>query len=279
MLYANTPDGNKIPAEPRAQGACPDCGGEVIAKCGEHVCWHWAHRPESPDSSCPNRPGETPWHLAWKRAVRPESCEVRIGPHRADIVRANGSVLELQHSAPCDAEVRRREAHYGRMHWLYDARDRGLRFRPHATRVARMSQSGGRSDDNLWRAPWPGRFPVFLQVATKPLVLDTGGRYAYLLVGVEGLPYRYEPSEGRSFEASLRFIVCKRMAWEMFVALALKGVVHPDLARHTPMELWRQIRIWQEKPWATVRRPLADRVRGRALPPLPRFDLLAELDR
>lgn len=48
---------------------CPDCGGDLIAKRGQILIWHWAHRVK-PDStknfSCAY--SESLWHLAWKDA-------------------------------------------------------------------------------------------------------------------------------------------------------------------------------------------------------------------
>src|SRR4029077_19261118 len=47
--------------------------------------------------------------------------EVIIGNHRADIVTRDGAVVELQHSTISPQEIAEREAHYGRMWWIFDA--------------------------------------------------------------------------------------------------------------------------------------------------------------
>lgn len=46
---------------------CPLCGGDLVARRGEIVVWHWAHRPSGASrSECPHE--ESAWHLAMKRA-------------------------------------------------------------------------------------------------------------------------------------------------------------------------------------------------------------------
>jgi hypothetical protein len=43
--------------------------------------------------------------------------------HRADAVLPNGTVVELQHSGISVPEIRAREVFYGKMLWVFDARD------------------------------------------------------------------------------------------------------------------------------------------------------------
>ena len=43
-----------------------------------------------------------------------------MGPHRADIVGADGNVIELQHSSISSEEIRVREAFYFKLIWLLD---------------------------------------------------------------------------------------------------------------------------------------------------------------
>ena len=45
-----------------------------------------------------------------------------MGEHRADILACEDCVVELQHSSISPAEIREREAFYGRMIWLLDGR-------------------------------------------------------------------------------------------------------------------------------------------------------------
>lgn len=117
MLLALAPSGERIAAEPKAIGACPSCSSSLVTKCGSIVTWHWAHqaRPE-----CDPWWEESEWHRTWKLDAAPESIEVKMGPHRADIVGPRG-VVELQHSYLAPDEILEREAFYGRMVWLFDA--------------------------------------------------------------------------------------------------------------------------------------------------------------
>lgn len=84
--------------------------------------WHWAH--QSRDECDPWAERDTEWHREWQAVAPIERREVVIGNHRADVVTANGTVVELQHSYLAPDEISERERHYGpRMVWLFDARD------------------------------------------------------------------------------------------------------------------------------------------------------------
>lgn len=121
MLYATTDAGEREPATPGARGTCPLCRDAVQAKCGKIVVWHWAHLAR--DDCDPWSESETTWHRDWQEWVPPDQREIVIGRHRADIVTASGIVVELQHSSLPVDEIRAREDHYGRMIWLFDARE------------------------------------------------------------------------------------------------------------------------------------------------------------
>jgi hypothetical protein len=139
MLYAQAADGARIDPRPHERAACPQCGSEVVAKCGRLVTWHWAHVKRDCDTWSE---GESDWHLGWKRRAVPSACEVVIGEHRADIRTPGGTVVELQHSAIDPRQIAEREAFYGKLVWLFDARDFDLDLYPHAARV-----------DFEWRRP------------------------------------------------------------------------------------------------------------------------------
>lgn len=115
MIY--DADGNM--AKPGLRSRCPSCDGELVAKCGHVVTWHWAHRTADCD---PWSEPESQWHLAWKQYFRDEMgarVEVVMPPHRADIVTKHGTVIELQSSyLPVD-QIMAREKFYGRMDWVY----------------------------------------------------------------------------------------------------------------------------------------------------------------
>ena len=122
MWYARERDsGQSVRANPGIQAVCPGCGEQVIAKCGELVTWHFAHRSNH-DCDRWSEP-ESEWHQGWKRLAPVERCEVVIGPHRADIVSPTGTVVELQHSSISTQEIRERETFYRDMVWLFDLRE------------------------------------------------------------------------------------------------------------------------------------------------------------
>jgi len=120
MLYALDTLDRLVTATPGAVGRCRGCGAALTPKCGPLVAHHWAHRSgdcdrwAEPDSA---------WHLAWQACAPADRTEVPIGNHRADIITPDGRVVEVQHSHLPVADIAAREAHYGRMAWLWDARE------------------------------------------------------------------------------------------------------------------------------------------------------------
>lgn len=119
MIYGQATCGERITAEPGMRATCPDCGGVLLAKCGDIRIWHWAHESLM-GSECEWEP-ESDWHRDWKSLVVPSACEVRIGAHRADIVGNDGRVIELQHSSIDADQIWEREHEYGlKMIWLFD---------------------------------------------------------------------------------------------------------------------------------------------------------------
>jgi competence protein CoiA len=110
------PTGNKITA------TCPTCDQPVREKCGRIVVWHWAH-VSSADCDEWAEP-DTIWHREWQQVVPPERREVTRGPHRADMLTADGRVVEVQHSPIRVDDIEAREAFYGNnMIWIFDAID------------------------------------------------------------------------------------------------------------------------------------------------------------
>jgi competence protein CoiA len=108
-------------AEPKLAGAtCPLCDGPVVPKCGEVNVWHWAHRTADCD---PWAEPISQWHLSWQELAPKERREVVIGNHRADIVTPRGVVVEIQRSHLSVQAIAEREAHYGAMVWIFDARE------------------------------------------------------------------------------------------------------------------------------------------------------------
>lgn len=65
----------------------------------------------------------TDWHRVHQLSVARGFREVPRGVHRADVVSADGFVVELQHSRIAPEEIAEREQYYGRMLWVFDARE------------------------------------------------------------------------------------------------------------------------------------------------------------
>ena len=107
---------------PGLKGDCPLCSAPMLAKCGERVLWHWAHRGRRHCDSWWE--SETPWHRTWKARFPEANREVvqfddRSGEkHVADVKTDAGVVLEFQNSPMAASELRARELFYGRMLWI-----------------------------------------------------------------------------------------------------------------------------------------------------------------
>jgi hypothetical protein len=107
-------------AAPHERSTCPSCAGELHAKCGRIVTWHWAHVVDDCD---PWSEPETEWHRRWKRYLRDTrgaQIEVVMPPHRADVVLPDGRIVELQAHYLSAEQIEERERFYGpRLHWIY----------------------------------------------------------------------------------------------------------------------------------------------------------------
>lgn len=67
-------EGARVEATPKARGVCSFCGSQTVAKCGNHVVWHWAHKRL--DNCDPWWETETAWHRDWKNMFPTEWQEV-----------------------------------------------------------------------------------------------------------------------------------------------------------------------------------------------------------
>ncbi|NDF83423.1 MAG: hypothetical protein EB130_09760, partial [Actinobacteria bacterium] len=117
-------EGQRREASPGLAGRCPGCGGQVRAKCGEVLTWHWAHLTAECD---PWSEPESQWHLSWKARFPEAYQEVVVGPHRAD-VKGPAAVLEVQKSQIAPEMIREREEFYGEMLWMLKGDDFVERF-------------------------------------------------------------------------------------------------------------------------------------------------------
>ncbi|HVR55680.1 MAG TPA: competence protein CoiA family protein [Pseudolabrys sp.] len=114
-------------AQPGLSGECRDCGAAMIAKCGEHRVWHWAHLKTT---TCdPWWEPETEWHRAWKNRFPEHWQEISHTSstgekHRADVKTEKECVIEFQHSALSQVERGSRENFYPNLVWVVDGRRR-----------------------------------------------------------------------------------------------------------------------------------------------------------
>jgi competence protein CoiA len=120
-------EGNVREALPGLTGKCRDCGHAMVAKCGQHRVWHWAHR-KSKDCD-PWWEQETEWHRSWKNQFPVAWQEIghtaQSGErHRADVKTESGLVLEFQYSALSEVERVSREEFYTRLVWVVHANRR-----------------------------------------------------------------------------------------------------------------------------------------------------------
>ena len=125
-------DGVRAEPAPNLRGKCCLCGDDMVAKCGQYVRWHWAHKARI---TCdPWQESETDWHRYWKDAF-PVDCQevVHVGDmthekHIADVKTPGGFVVEVQHSPIAEHERLSRERFYKNMIWIVDARHLAGRF-------------------------------------------------------------------------------------------------------------------------------------------------------
>jgi competence protein CoiA len=156
----------------------------MIAKCGQHKLWHWAHKSRV---HCDKwwEP-ETEWHRAWKNLFHHEWHEVILfdpvtnEKHIADVKTDKGLVIEFQHSVIMREELTAREQFYGHMVWVVD----GCRGELDAANF-NLSLGGQISDNPIAHSfRWWGRSKLFdnwIQ-ATKPVFFDFGGANLWRLV-------------------------------------------------------------------------------------------------
>jgi hypothetical protein len=68
------------------------------------------------------------WHLSWQVYLIEKGADVEVKVekdgkmHKADARMKNGLIVELQHSHLSVGEIEEREAFYGNMVWVFDAR-------------------------------------------------------------------------------------------------------------------------------------------------------------
>ena len=126
-------DGQRMIPFPKGKGTCAVCEADTLAKCGEKVMWHWAHKSKL---DCdPWWEKETEWHRGWKEKF-PETCREVVHhckttgeKHRADVKCDNGIVLEIQNSPISLEELRSREEFYKNLVWIVNGEKFAARFK------------------------------------------------------------------------------------------------------------------------------------------------------
>ena len=156
---------------------CRVCNGEVIAKCGTHRVFHWAHLAIQDCDSWAKE--ETEWHRAWKNKFPADYQEFiqhdrQSGErHIADVRTPHGLVIEFQHSHLKPLERAARERFYGNMVWVVDG-----------TRLQRDYPRFNRGKDGLRRTPIQGYFlltfpdecfPAMWLDSSVPVIFDFRG--------------------------------------------------------------------------------------------------------
>lgn len=141
-------DGQLIPATLSGlRGTCHDknCGWEMISKPGQgKVQPHWAHRPGSTHVWGTGEKGE--WHREVQNLFHLQGAQNEVKmtaadgtrDHFADVVCANGMIVEAQTYYLPESETESREATYNPMIWLYDDQTKPAWFNLDETRSGRF---------------------------------------------------------------------------------------------------------------------------------------------
>lgn len=121
MLLANNEFNDRIRAYKYGDGWCPVCGHKLIAKCGEIMIHHWAHKTKC--TILWNL--ETEWHLSWKDLAELNGCEIEKSFYTrvADATKRH-DIYEFQHSDIQVEELVERSEFYNQkryvVNWIFD---------------------------------------------------------------------------------------------------------------------------------------------------------------
>ncbi len=177
MRYALI-NGVRLEPSPRLMGLCVNCGAVMIAKCGRHKIWHWAHKSRI---HCDRwwEP-ETDWHRAWKNEFPNDWQEVtHFDPltgekHVADVKTASGRVIEFQHSPMKPEELKAREEFYQNLVWIVDG-NRG-ELDVNYFRLGLGKRQDAPNHPTIFPFAWYGRSKLFeiWWAADCPVFIDFG---------------------------------------------------------------------------------------------------------
>lgn len=191
MKYAMVNDA-KSEAQKGLAGFCPNCKSPMIAKCGEKIIHHWAHKGKL---ECDHwwEP-ETEWHRTWKGYFPKDWQEVvHQDPgtgerHIADVKTSAEIVLEFQHSPIKPEERNARNEFYKRITWVVD----GLRIKSDLQKVTNAFNTARPINQNLIKIA-PDACSLFKEWASPnvPVFFDFGGPHLVLLLPVVGDGFLY----------------------------------------------------------------------------------------
>lgn len=177
-------DDKRAEAQPGLKGVCQYCRSHMIAKCGQYVVWHWAHRKR--EDCDPWWESETEWHRSWKDQFPLDWQEiVRTDPatgekHIADVETPHGLVIEVQNSPLHPEEMRSRERFYKKLVWIVNGDRRGADGQQETLdrRYFNMGRSSKhlRSDPLVFTVEWHGKSKLLhnWNKATADVYFDFG---------------------------------------------------------------------------------------------------------
>jgi competence CoiA-like predicted nuclease len=128
MLFALDNNKVKTSPSPKANGTCIVCGEVMVAKCGEKMVWHWAHKAGSNNCDLWYET-ITDWHIKWLEVFPEESREVAITKenysekHVIDILTRNGIKIDLQSTKITVQEFDKRNKFWGNAIWIINAEE------------------------------------------------------------------------------------------------------------------------------------------------------------
>ena len=169
-------NGCKTEALKGAKGICPNCGSELIAKCGEFKMNHWAHKGVR---NCDSwwEP-ETEWHRSWKNNFPDEWQEYILldeltnEKHIADILTIDKLVIEFQHSQIDPQERISRENFYKNMVWVVH----GTRLKRDFPRFLKAKNNFQETDlPKIFLVDFEECFPSTWLGISKPVIFDFCG--------------------------------------------------------------------------------------------------------
>ena len=106
------------------KGICPDCGEEMIPKCGSIIPPYWSHKKAT---NCDSKysDGMSQWHINWQNTILNPTPGINVEVYidnlyrkRADLVCESGLIVEFQKSPMPLEERKLREKNYKNMIWV-----------------------------------------------------------------------------------------------------------------------------------------------------------------